>query len=55
MSKNKDLNNIIHSDSSGKLYIKSPDFFSQPKVKQMISSMMESSIFKKIEKDKHKR
>jgi len=55
MSTNKDLDNIIHADSSGKLYIKSSDFFSQPKVMQMVNSMMESSIFKKIEKDKQKR
>lgn len=32
MDKNKDVINIIQSDSSGKLYIKGPEFFSQPKV-----------------------
>lgn len=55
MSKNVDLNSIIHADSSGKLYIKSPDFFKLPKIQQMVNSMMESSIFKKIEKNKHKK
>ncbi|WP_432713009.1 hypothetical protein [Pedobacter sp.] len=55
MSKNKDLDSIIHADSSGKLYIKSPDFFNQPKIQRMVNSMMESSIFKKIEKDKLKK
>jgi hypothetical protein len=55
MNKNKDLNRIIHADSSGKLYIKSSDFFSQPKIQQMVNSMMESSIFKKIEKDKQRK
>jgi hypothetical protein len=49
----KDLNHIIHADSSGKLYIKSPDFFMQPKVQQMVSSIMKSNIFKKISKEKH--
>lgn len=53
MSNNKEFDHIIHSDSSGKLYIKSNDFFSQPKVKQMVSSMMESNIFKKITKEKN--
>lgn len=53
MSNTKEFDHIIHSDSSGKLYIKSNDFFSQPKVKQMVSSMMESNIFKKIIKEKN--
>lgn len=53
MDKNKDISNIIQSDSSGKLYIKSPDFFSQPKVQQMVSAIMQSNIFKKIAKEKH--
>lgn len=52
MKKNNDFNNIIHSDSNGKLYIKSPDFFDQKKVQEMIISLMNSSVFKKIEKDK---
>ena len=53
MDKKKDISHIIQSDSSGKLYIKSPDFFSQPKVQQMVSSIMDSNIFKKITKEKH--
>ncbi|MEJ7560642.1 MAG: hypothetical protein WKF66_20190 [Pedobacter sp.] len=53
MDKKKDFSHIIQSDSSGKLYIKSPDFFGQPKVQQMISSIMASNIFKKIANEKH--
>ena len=53
MSSTKEFNPIIHSYSSRKLYIKSNDFFSQPKVKKMVSSMMESNIFKKITKEKN--
>ncbi|WP_443943492.1 hypothetical protein ACJVDH_11210 [Pedobacter sp. AW1-32] len=55
MEKNKNFDNIIHSDSSGRLYIKSHDFFNQPKVREMVSAMMDSSIFKKITEDKNKR
>jgi len=53
MAKKTEIDHIIQSDSSGKLYIKSPDFFNQPKIQQMVSSMMESNIFKKITKEKH--
>lgn len=52
MAQTKDINHIIHSDSSGKLYIKSPDFFNQPEVKKMVSSIMKSDVFKKITKSK---
>ncbi|GGH02299.1 MULTISPECIES: hypothetical protein [Pedobacter] len=55
MRKHGELDGIIHTNSSGKLYIKSPDFFAQPRIIQMVSSLMESSIFKKIEKDKNKK
>ena len=55
MDNKKDFSPIIHSDSSGRLYIKSPDFFSQPKVQQMVSSIMASNIFKKITKEKDKK
>lgn len=52
MGKHKDINHIIQSDSSGKLYIKSPDFFNQPKIQKMVSSIMESTTFKRITKEK---
>ncbi|MDQ0965548.1 hypothetical protein QFZ20_000951 [Flavobacterium sp. W4I14] len=52
MRKDSEFGGIIHSSCSGKLYIKSPDFFAQPRIKQMVGALMESSIFKKIEKDK---
>ncbi|WP_157255353.1 hypothetical protein [Pedobacter sp. Leaf216] len=55
MRKDSEFDGIIHANSSGKLYIKSPDFFAQPRVIQMVSSLMESSIFKKIEKDKKRK
>ncbi|WP_162799884.1 hypothetical protein [Pedobacter jeongneungensis] len=55
MRKESKFDGIIHADSSGKLYIKSPDFFAQPRIIQMVGSLMESSIFKKIEKDKNKK
>ena len=55
MRKDSEFDGIIHANSSGKLYIKSPDFFAQPRIIQMVSSLMESSIFKKIEKDKNKK
>jgi hypothetical protein len=50
MAKKTDINPIIHSDGSGKLYIKSSDFFRQEKVRDMVSAIMESNIFKKITK-----
>ncbi|MEH3115911.1 hypothetical protein [Pedobacter terrae] len=50
MRKHGELEGIIHADSSGKLYIKSPDFFAQPRVIEMVGALMQSSIFKKIEK-----
>ena len=55
MRKDGAFDGIIHANSSGKLYIKSPDFFAQPRIKNMVSALMESSIFKKIEKDKNKK
>ncbi|WP_293789096.1 hypothetical protein [uncultured Pedobacter sp.] len=55
MRKHGELESIIHADSSGKLYIKSPDFFAQPRVIQMVGALMQSNIFKKIEKDKNKK
>ncbi|MCX2429767.1 MULTISPECIES: hypothetical protein [unclassified Pedobacter] len=55
MRKDGAFDGIIHSNSSGKLYIKSPDFFAQPRIKEMVGALMESSIFKKIEKDKNKK
>jgi len=55
MRKHGELDGIINADSSGKLYIKSPDFFAQPKVIEMVGALMQSSIFKKIEKDKNKK
>ncbi|MDQ0638813.1 hypothetical protein QF042_002378 [Pedobacter sp. W3I1] len=55
MRKDSEFDGIIHSSSSGKLYIKSPDFFAQPRIRQMVGALMESSIFKKIEKDKSKK
>ncbi|WP_145861380.1 hypothetical protein [Pedobacter suwonensis] len=54
MRKHGELDGIIHANSSGKLYIKSPDFFAQPRVIEMVSALMQSNIFKKIEKDKRK-
>lgn len=53
MAKKSDINPIIQSDSSGRLYIKSADFFRQAKVKEMVSSIMESNIFKKLTKERH--
>lgn len=55
MRKDSAFDSIIHSNSSGKLYIKSPDFFAQPRIREMVGALMESSIFKKIEKDKNKK
>jgi hypothetical protein len=55
MRKHSELDGIIHADSNGKLYIKSPDFFAQPRVIEMVGALMQSSIFKKIEKDKNKK
>ncbi|WP_205942395.1 hypothetical protein [Pedobacter sp. SYP-B3415] len=55
MSEKTDIDQIIQSDSSGKLFINAPDFFNQPKIQQMISSIMESNVFKKIVKEKHKK
>jgi|GEM_PF-1867536 len=55
MRKHGELDGIIHADSSGKLYIKSPDFFAQPRVIEMVGALMQSNIFKKIEKDKNKK
>jgi len=52
MEKYGKLDGIIQSNSSGKLYINSEDFFKHPKIKHMVSTLMESSIFKKIEKEK---
>jgi len=55
MRKDSEFDGIIQSNSSGKLYIKSPDFFAQPRIRQMVGALMESGIFKKIEKDKNKK
>lgn len=55
MRKETALDNIIHASSSGKLYIKSPDFFAQPRIREMVGALMESSIFKNIEKVKNKK
>ena len=55
MRKDGAFDGIIHANSNGKLYIKSPDFFAQPRIKEMVGALMESSIFKKIEKDKNKK
>lgn len=55
MKKNSDFDSIIHSDGNGKLYIKSPDFFNQKKVQGMVMSLMNSSVFKKIEMEKKKK
>lgn len=55
MNKDKELNATIHATSSGKLYIEAQDFFGQDKIKNMISKLMESSIFKQIEREKNKK
>jgi len=55
MKKQRDLDKIIQSDSNGKLYIESQDFFRQPKVKNMISELMASDLFKKIIQEKSKK
>jgi len=55
MRKDGAFDGIIHANSNGKLYIKSPDFFAQPRIREMVGALMESNIFKKIEKDKNKK
>ena len=52
MNKDKELNAVIHATSSGKLYIEAQDFFGQDKIKTMVSKLMESNIFKQIEREK---
>jgi hypothetical protein len=52
MSKAKEADEIIHSTKSGRLYIKAHDFFSQPKVQKMVSDLINSDIYKSIEKHK---
>ncbi|WP_166641855.1 hypothetical protein [Pedobacter duraquae] len=55
MNKDKELSAVIHSTSGGRLYIEAQDFFGQDKIKNMVSKLMESSIFKQIEREKNKK
>lgn len=55
MSKNKTLKSIINANSNGKLYIESSDFFNQPKIQQVLKSLMESTVFKKIVENKDRK
>ena len=55
MRKQRDMDKIIQSDSNGKLYIESQDFFRQPKVKNTITALMASDLFKKIVREKSKK
>lgn len=43
---------IVRSTESGRLYIKTSDFFKQEDVKNMVDALMSSSIFKKIKERK---
>lgn len=43
---------IVKSTESGRLYIKTSDFFKQEDVRSMIDSLMDSSIFKSIKERK---
>lgn len=54
MSNIKSAGSIVHSTSGGRLYIKTSDLFSQPKVQKMVADMMESDVFKSIIKNKRK-
>jgi len=54
MNSIKDQDNIVHSTPEGRLYIRTSDLFSQPKVQKMVAEMMQSDIFKNIQKSKRK-
>lgn len=44
-----------HATASGRLFIKSSEFFALPKVQQMIRNSMNSDIYKQIEARKQAR
>lgn len=55
MSKNKENkgSKIIRSTDSGRLYIKTSDFFGQERVIHLIDKLMNSSVYKKIKEQQY--
>jgi len=51
MHKGKELD-IVQSTSSGKLYISTNDFFNQPAVRETVQKLLNSDIYKSIQKNK---
>jgi len=45
----KKENNIVHATDEGRLYIKTVDFFKQPKIQQTIEDLLSSDIIKNID------
>lgn len=55
---NKKENNIVHATDEGRLYIKTVDFFNQPKIQQTIRDLLNSDVIKNIDnrnKEKNKK
>jgi hypothetical protein len=52
MSKIKDFDQVVHSSSNGKLYIRSEDFFQLPKVQKMVLELVNSDLYRSITKNK---
>ncbi|MGN6618525.1 MAG: hypothetical protein ACTHJ5_15230 [Ilyomonas sp.] len=52
MDNKRDINGIIRSTESGRLYIENYDFFNQEKVKQMVEKLINSNVYKKIKQRK---
>ncbi|MCG8318795.1 MAG: hypothetical protein MI921_04790 [Cytophagales bacterium] len=49
------MKKIYQTTNYGSLYIENSDFFKQEKVQQMIKKLMQSELFKSIEREKMKR
>lgn len=52
MKDKREINGIIRSTESGRLYIENYDFFNQEKVKQMVEKLINSNVYKEIKQRK---